>query len=314
MLKKLSTLLMSGVIAFTAFSVQATAASASPMIVGEVPSIVFEGNSDEYCCDSELIAPPTDSALCRGKKNMNKESIKKLQTCLKHWGYYSGEVDGSFGDLTKQSVKSFQMDNGLDQDGSAGRITLTLLKELVDEHNSAIKLCCETKAEESKIMDLVFPTSSTRITGMYGEKASRRGGGTRFHSGIDIGAPKGADVYAAADGIVVMNGWSNARGHYVVLYHEKYDISTLYEHLESYRVNKGSTVTAGEIIGAVGDSGFYYSGKTKKYYPVHLHFGIIRGLMEELSDDLWYVSSPTENRTLEPDPSYCENIIKYSYK
>ena len=50
--------------------------------------------------------------------------VTQIQTKLKRWGYYSGNVDGIFGKQTQDAVKYFQRKNGLTADGIAGPATL----------------------------------------------------------------------------------------------------------------------------------------------------------------------------------------------
>ena len=52
------------------------------------------------------------------------EEVKQIQTKLKRWGYYSGNVDGIYGSATLAAVKKFQKKNGLTVDGIAGKKTL----------------------------------------------------------------------------------------------------------------------------------------------------------------------------------------------
>ena len=52
------------------------------------------------------------------------EEVRQIQTKLKRWGYYSGNVDGIYGSATLAAVKSFQKKNGLTVDGIAGTKTL----------------------------------------------------------------------------------------------------------------------------------------------------------------------------------------------
>ena len=56
------------------------------------------------------------------------EEVKQIQTKLKNWGYYTGEIDGIFGSLTLQAVKDFQSKNGLTVDGIVGEQTLAALR------------------------------------------------------------------------------------------------------------------------------------------------------------------------------------------
>ncbi|MCL1912979.1 MAG: spore cortex-lytic enzyme [Eubacteriaceae bacterium] len=55
------------------------------------------------------------------------ETLKKVQTKLKNWGYYTGSVDGVYGYKTEQAVKWFQSANGLAADGKIGPKTMEAL-------------------------------------------------------------------------------------------------------------------------------------------------------------------------------------------
>lgn len=61
------------------------------------------------------------------KKGASGATVTEIQTRLKNWGYYSGEVDGMFGSETEKAVKYFQQKNGLTADGVVGAQTLAAL-------------------------------------------------------------------------------------------------------------------------------------------------------------------------------------------
>jgi len=61
------------------------------------------------------------------KKGSEGDAVRTLQTRLKALGYYTGNIDGDFGDSTEQAVKEFQRQNGLTADGKAGSETLSKL-------------------------------------------------------------------------------------------------------------------------------------------------------------------------------------------
>ncbi len=67
------------------------------------------------------------SAGAVSKVGSRGEEVKKIQTKLKNWGYYSGSVDGVYGWQTESAVKSFQKKNGLTADGVAGAKTLNAM-------------------------------------------------------------------------------------------------------------------------------------------------------------------------------------------
>lgn len=86
-----------------------------------------------------------------------------------------------------------------------------------------------------------------------------------FHSGTDVGAPSGTPVVAANTGTVIIAGWNNAYGNYIVINHGGGQ-TTLYAHLSKINVKKGASVSRGDKIGAVGSTG-WSTGP-------HLHFEI----------------------------------------
>jgi murein DD-endopeptidase MepM/ murein hydrolase activator NlpD len=93
---------------------------------------------------------------------------------------------------------------------------------------------------------------------------SPRGGGT-YHSGIDLGAPTGTPIAAAAGGQIVLVSAGGGYGNYVVIRHDD-GTETLYAHLSEVWVAQGQWVAQGEGIGAVGATG-WATGP-------HLHFEV----------------------------------------
>ncbi len=90
-----------------------------------------------------------------------------------------------------------------------------------------------------------------------------------FHSGVDLGMPMNASVKAANSGKVIFVGWYGGYGKVVIIDHGRINgvpTTTLYAHLNSYRVSVGSTVVRGQVIANVGTTG-YSTGP-------HLHFEV----------------------------------------
>lgn len=73
-----------------------------------------------------LTPNPAYRTLGRGDRN---ENVKKLQERLIELGYLTGPADGSYGAKTQKAVRLFQYQNGLQQDGIAGKATQTVLFE-----------------------------------------------------------------------------------------------------------------------------------------------------------------------------------------
>lgn len=74
-----------------------------------------------------LIALVQAAGAATYERGSSGELVSEMQSRLKEWGYYSGEVDGIFGSETEEAVKAFQRKNGLEADGRVGPATLTAL-------------------------------------------------------------------------------------------------------------------------------------------------------------------------------------------
>ena len=102
--------------------------------------------------------------------------------------------------------------------------------------------------------------SYSRISSEYGWRKNPVTGVNKLHAGIDLAAPGGTPIYAAASGYVQVAGWSSGGyGNYVIIYHGKMSdgnqYSTLYGHMRSVATSAGKYVQQGEIIGYVGSTG-----------------------------------------------------------
>jgi len=100
---------------------------------------------------------------------------------------------------------------------------------------------------------------------------------THFHRGIDIGAPTGAPVHAAAPGVVVhairVPGTPGFRGYgkVVVIQHPN-KLFSLYSHLSEVLVREGDTVTPEVVIGLVGATCDTEANPNNRCSNSHLHF------------------------------------------
>jgi len=100
---------------------------------------------------------------------------------------------------------------------------------------------------------------------LYSRFGMRQG---QRHDGIDIAAPEGSAVSAAADGQVVYAGEQPGYGHVVILRHQG-GLLTLYAHMSKVLVGDGARVRAGDPIARVGQSG--------RTSGPHLHFEVRQG-------------------------------------
>jgi len=93
-----------------------------------------------------------------------------------------------------------------------------------------------------------------RVGSSFGQREDPINGEGAFHSGIDIDAPYGSPVRAAADGDVTGASMGAGYGRQIVLNHG-HDVLTVYGHLSAMAVLPGQHVTRGQVIGYVGQSG-----------------------------------------------------------
>jgi len=104
------------------------------------------------------------------------------------------------------------------------------------------------------------------VSAYFGQRMDPFTGEPAFHAGIDIAAPIGAGVLAAADGIVLYSGRDRGYGNEVFIDHG-FGFATRYGHLSARHVVIGQEVIRGQIIGAVGDTG--------RSTGPHLHYEVL---------------------------------------
>ncbi len=110
--------------------------------------------------------------------------------------------------------------------------------------------------------------ASGRISSAFGDRSSPTEGASTNHKGIDIPAPPGSSIVAAADGKVVISTYSYSAGNYIMIDHGG-GLTTVYMHCSQLLVKEGETVKQGQTIAKVGSTG-YSTGP-------HLHFGVRSG-------------------------------------
>jgi len=115
---------------------------------------------------------------------------------------------------------------------------------------------------------LQYPTHG-RISSPFGWRIHPILGYEKFHNGIDFAAETGTPIYAADTGTVIVAEWYGGYGYTVILAHGN-EISTLYGHCSELYVRSGEVVQKGQVIAAVGSTGFSTGP--------HLHFEVrLRG-------------------------------------
>lgn len=120
----------------------------------------------------------------------------------------------------------------------------------------APKNCRLDKPQIEKEMLTTFsqPLKSARVTSLFGYRTNPVSGKYTFHTGYDLAAASGQDIYAMFPGKVITAASESGYGNYVVIDHGN-GLRTLYAHCSKLLVKKGQQVDAGSRIALVGSTG-----------------------------------------------------------
>lgn len=114
--------------------------------------------------------------------------------------------------------------------------------------------------------EFVWPVPGhTTITSGFGPRNAPTAGASSYHKGIDIGAPLGTPIVAAAGGKVIASGPASGYGNWIKIDHGN-GLTTTYGHMRTLYAKVGQTVSAGEKICLVGSEGVSTGP--------HLHFQV----------------------------------------
>ena len=225
--------------------------------------------------------------LCLLKKGIttNDEEIfeKVISSGTPYYKYYAISVDNEEKVYVSSFEQAEQVINKLKEKNSNNKDKLSI----VEKYNTALE---EFKTVEECVSSLyvkkvVVYSTAVASTGMntssqkveLGISLIRPVSGTvtsrfgarwgRSHKGVDIGAPQGTTIVAAASGTVTVAQYcySGGYGNYVMLTHGN-GVQTLYGHCTSLLVSVGQYVTQGEPIATVGSTGNSTGN--------HLHFEV----------------------------------------
>lgn len=168
-----------------------------------------------------------------------------------------------------------------------GQLSATQNLNSVELKPSVSKVIVRGDKEVPHIADLSYwawPTETPyTITTYYGYRWGS------MHAAIDIsGVGHGSNIYAANNGVVVETqggcivgnlSCNGRRGNYVVINHNIGNYYTVYMHMDAINVRLGQTVSRGQKIGTMGNTGEVYPVPTSysPYSGTHLHFATYRG-------------------------------------
>lgn len=142
-------------------------------------------------------------------------------------------------------------------------------------------------AEEKEVFLASIPAISpisdknlTRFASGYGYRIHPIYRTRKMHTGIDLTAPTGTNVYATGDGKIIKTGYTpGGYGKRIIVDHG-FGYKTLYAHLNDIHVKEGQKVKRGEVIGAVGNSG--------RSTAPHLHYEVRKNNQTENPVNYYY--------------------------
>lgn len=205
------------------------------------------------------------------------EELKKLEDKLRILAGVGGGSETEEEKLGKGGPENYlllEKEIELEKGGSLSTNLIGKIEENVVFLKNEIKRCEKSLGELEEIIrekiDLfastpnIFPVQGWISSG-YGWRRNPFTRKKEFHRAIDIVAPWGTEVKAAAQGKVISTGWGGAYG-LIIRINDGHGYYTVYGHLSHILVKKGQWVKKGDIIGRVGSSG--------RSTGPHLHFEV----------------------------------------
>jgi murein DD-endopeptidase MepM/ murein hydrolase activator NlpD len=173
------------------------------------------------------------------------------------------EKDGLLATAEQQEDK-LQIARDRIQEDSSRIEALLRAREAADTSNSSPSTAAPSGPMPTGGGSLAWPAAGS-VTSPYGYRIHPIFGYSRLHSGVDIGAGYGSPVVSGDDGEVAFVGVMSGYGNVVVVDHGG-GMATTYNHLSSFQVSTGQSVERGQVVGAVGCTG-WCTGP-------HLHFEV----------------------------------------
>jgi murein DD-endopeptidase MepM/ murein hydrolase activator NlpD len=193
-----------------------------------------------------------DSKSTNGEVGIASYSLEGITT----EGIGGSSLEASDEDITSLVSGTQQTLLSLTGDISSLKLQFTDTKESILQYNQLMR-----------ITPSLWPTSSRKISSLYGFRKDPFSRRAAFHAGLDISGDSGDPIYATADGVVTSSGYDRAYGYNIMIKHAS-GVSTHYAHMRKLLVEKGQTVKQGETIGQLGSTG--------RSTGPHLHFEVIK--------------------------------------
>lgn len=207
--------------------------------------------------DSEYVDPADDlPKYLKFSTIISTKIIEEKGIVIKKHTVKKNDTLSSLAKIYKTSIQQIKSQNGLKTDTI--RLGDVLEVPVVTENASRKKIVTRRM--------FISPVPNSRVTSHFGRRTDPFNKYNKiFHSGIDLGAPIGTPVVAAADGEVVFTGKNGGYGNTVMILHAS-GYKTVYAHCSKILVEVGEKVKMGRVIAAVG--------RTGTATGAHLHFEV----------------------------------------
>jgi len=216
--------------------------------------------------------------LCQQKRQHTAFQAKKFLASVDRTPSYLKESANSYLRAQQLGELLYQMDmsewEDVEQVVHADDVQEVIAqdsREVSDqEMEKAISQWAQTVRRDSETgIAFICPLDRSRfwLSSLFGSR-KKPNGHIGFHQGIDMAACRGTDVHAAAAGTVEYAGNASGYGNTIVVVHDAV-YKTRYAHLDEIGVCANQKIAQGDIIGAVGDTGFTIKQGSD---ASHLHF------------------------------------------
>ena len=242
----------------------------------------------EYIANISLIEEPEyNLKLLSRTSNLNEEElIEKLKECntITTYKYYEVALNNEIKSYVKTIEEAEKVVNDIKEEFANDDLELNLqinekytesienvdtnsLEVATTNVENGAKELKESKENENALAIVnniklsVLPVTG-RITSRYGERSSLR---RSTHTGLDIACNTGTDIKVVSNGTVTFSGKKGSYGNLIIVDHGN-GVETWYGHCSKLYAKAGDTVTAGDVVAAVGSTG--------NSTGPHLHFEI----------------------------------------
>lgn len=206
-----------------------------------------------------------DAASVRAQYDTLQKEFKETKGQLATLQMFASEVSNAYG--IKRRLE------GPDDISGEGRL-LPTFQESLEQYNF-LKSANVSRFHRSypmlwkaKVNPDLWPVDG-KLIGSFGWRSDPFSGEQAFHNGVDVSAPIGSPIRAAADGTVVEASYTGGGfGRLVVIDHGG-GVRTFYAHLSRIDLIAGQEIRRGEIVGALGRSG--------RATAPHLHYEVRLG-------------------------------------